>query len=194
MKQLNRTKLWFSVALKELSQEKPLKKITVTDLVTHCGVNRGTFYYHFKDIQDLINWTYHVDVTLPTRARLKEFSMEDVIAYRGSGTLVSMTNVYAAKEFYRQAIQIQGQNDLQDFMLNENTENWAYLWNTITQQEAAISLNKSEVAYVLEYFGHAHHYALLHWIKSGMEEPPEKIAKIIDIASLRGLTGLLKNP
>ncbi len=31
--------------------EKPLDKITVTDLTEHCGVNRMTFY-HFKDIYD----------------------------------------------------------------------------------------------------------------------------------------------
>ena len=34
-------------SLKELLTEKPLDKITVTDLTEHCGVNRMTFYYHF---------------------------------------------------------------------------------------------------------------------------------------------------
>ena len=38
----------------ELLNEKPLAKITVKDVVERCGVNRNTFYYHFKDISDVV--------------------------------------------------------------------------------------------------------------------------------------------
>ena len=50
------TKRALVASLKELMVEKPLDKITVTDLTEHCGVNRMTFYYHFKDIYDLVEW------------------------------------------------------------------------------------------------------------------------------------------
>ena len=50
------TKRALVASLKELMAEKPLDKITVTDLTEHCGVNRMTFYYHFKDIYDLVDW------------------------------------------------------------------------------------------------------------------------------------------
>lgn len=33
-----------------LASKKPLEKITVRDIVDHCGINRNTFYYHFQDI------------------------------------------------------------------------------------------------------------------------------------------------
>ncbi len=33
---------------------KPLAKITVKDIVERCGVNRNTFYYHFRDISDVV--------------------------------------------------------------------------------------------------------------------------------------------
>ena len=36
--------------------EKPLNKITINDITEDCGVNRMTFYYHFKDIYDLVDW------------------------------------------------------------------------------------------------------------------------------------------
>jgi AcrR family transcriptional regulator len=29
----------------------------VSDITEDCGVNRQTFYYHFQDIADLIEWT-----------------------------------------------------------------------------------------------------------------------------------------
>lgn len=40
--------------LTELMNEKPLSKITVKDIVERCGVNRNTFYYHFRDIPDAV--------------------------------------------------------------------------------------------------------------------------------------------
>ncbi|MCD7920015.1 MAG: TetR/AcrR family transcriptional regulator [Clostridiales bacterium] len=50
------TKLRFAEALKAQLRQKPLTKITVSELVTACGLNRKTFYYHFTDIYDLLRW------------------------------------------------------------------------------------------------------------------------------------------
>ncbi|MCI9240561.1 TetR/AcrR family transcriptional regulator [Oscillibacter sp.] len=37
-----------------LLEERPLREITVKDIVQECGVNRNTFYYHFRDIPALL--------------------------------------------------------------------------------------------------------------------------------------------
>lgn len=37
----------------KLLEQKPLNKITVRDIVTDCGINRNSFYYHYRDIQEL---------------------------------------------------------------------------------------------------------------------------------------------
>lgn len=37
-----------------LLEERPLREITVKDIVGNCGVNRNTFYYHFKDLPALL--------------------------------------------------------------------------------------------------------------------------------------------
>ena len=42
-------------ALADLLQEKPLDKITVTDVVNRAQINRGTFYAHFSDVPDVIH-------------------------------------------------------------------------------------------------------------------------------------------
>lgn len=41
-------------AFLKLLGERPLREITVKDIVRDCGVNRNTFYYHFKDIPSLL--------------------------------------------------------------------------------------------------------------------------------------------
>lgn len=37
-----------------LLEERPLREITVKEIVRDCGVNRNTFYYHFKDVPALL--------------------------------------------------------------------------------------------------------------------------------------------
>ena len=44
------TKIAIMHSLIELLEEKEFTKITVKDIVTRCGINRNTFYYHFEDI------------------------------------------------------------------------------------------------------------------------------------------------
>ena len=55
------TKRALEQSLKNLLLQKPLTKITVSDITDDCGVNRMTFYYHFKDIYDLIEWSFLED-------------------------------------------------------------------------------------------------------------------------------------
>lgn len=50
-----RSRKLINAALADLLQEKPLDKITVTDIVTRAELNRGTFYSHYTDVQDVIN-------------------------------------------------------------------------------------------------------------------------------------------
>ena len=39
-------------------KKKPFGKITVSELIKSCGINRNTFYYHFEDIYALLKWTF----------------------------------------------------------------------------------------------------------------------------------------
>ena len=57
------TKRALAQSLKKLLQTKPLSKITINDITEDCGINRMTFYYHFKDIYDLVEWACLEDAT-----------------------------------------------------------------------------------------------------------------------------------
>ena len=45
-------------ALIRLSAAKPISRITVQDIVNECNTSRRTFYNHFHDKYELINWIY----------------------------------------------------------------------------------------------------------------------------------------
>ena len=51
-----KTKKSLAAALKKAMENKSLSKITVSELIAECNVNRKTFYYHFADIYDLLKW------------------------------------------------------------------------------------------------------------------------------------------
>ena len=52
------TKNALAVSLKRLTGEMNFDKITIADITEECGLNRQTFYYHFADKFELLNWIY----------------------------------------------------------------------------------------------------------------------------------------
>ena len=56
------TKQMLAEALIVLSNKKDFSKITISELVSYCNINRKTFYYHFTDIYDLLEWHLNNEV------------------------------------------------------------------------------------------------------------------------------------
>lgn len=52
---VQRTRTMLKKGLAELMKQKPLSKITVTELTDYVNINRGTFYLHYRDIDDLLD-------------------------------------------------------------------------------------------------------------------------------------------
>ena len=50
------TKRALATSLKKLLSQKELTKISIKDITDDCGIQRQTFYYHFTDIYDLVEW------------------------------------------------------------------------------------------------------------------------------------------
>lgn len=100
------TKRMFADALKGALQKKCLSQITVKELVASCGVNHKTFYYHFRDIYDLVHWMLDCE-TEPLRRGLDATnSYEDVVRYlldyiRENGYMLNcLCNAIGKQEFY----------------------------------------------------------------------------------------------
>ena len=74
------TKESLAAALKQMMNVKPIGKITVKDLVEICGVNRQTFYYHFDDVYDLLEWVFEEDANrvLPHKVVYEHWREDEV--------------------------------------------------------------------------------------------------------------------
>jgi len=102
----NITKKALATSLKNLMEEKPFEKISIADICERCDMNRKSFYYHFKDKYDLVNWIF--DTEFIAVARKKN--------YGNAGEILGDICEYfhENRSFYRKALSIQGQNSFSD--------------------------------------------------------------------------------
>ncbi|WP_099204991.1 TetR/AcrR family transcriptional regulator C-terminal domain-containing protein [Scatolibacter rhodanostii] len=103
----NITKRALAASLKELMEESSFSKINIADICEKCEMNRKSFYYHFKDKYDLVNWIYQTEFI--SVAKEKDYAgawdfMEDICAY-----------LFEHSRFYRKAFLIEGQNSFFDY-------------------------------------------------------------------------------
>lgn len=102
----NITKRALAAALKRLMDEEPFAKISVGEICERCQLNRKSFYYHFQDKYDLVNWIFDTEFIAAASQR----------DYRHNGEVFRdlVDYFYANRSFYRKALQIKGQNSFQD--------------------------------------------------------------------------------
>lgn len=103
----NQTKRVLAEAMKGLMAAEPFAKISVGDICQVCQMNRKSFYYHFRDKYDLVIWIFQTEF-------LAEIQR---IPFDGSWSLIEdlCLYFYENRSFYRNALQVQGQNSFQDY-------------------------------------------------------------------------------
>lgn len=100
----NITKRALADALKELMDEMPFAKVSISDICEKCDMNRKSFYYHFKDKYDLVNWIFDMEYIVVASKKSYE---------RRVDSLLDLCNYfYENRRFYRNALQVRGQNSL----------------------------------------------------------------------------------
>ena len=192
MEQSNSTKERLAGELKRLVREKPLNKISVRLLCQQCGINRGTFYYHFLDMMDLVEWIFRMDIAAPT----KEYIRTGAMPLKGI-SLCLLQKAYEDRALYAQTVRFRNQNRPAEIMLQESVENWECLWERLKTEKMIPDRpipeeQQEKIRFVLRYYGYAHYYVFLHWIQDGMRISPKEMAERMDTTAVWGLNTALK--
>lgn len=93
----------FQDGLKELIEEKPLEDINVTTLCERVKSNRQTFYYHYRDISDVVESIFLKEINFIGKRLLDyESALKEMIAYINSNyKFVEIINrSYASDKLY----------------------------------------------------------------------------------------------
>lgn len=107
MSDSNITKHALGQAFKELCTVLPVEKISVGNICEKCGMNRKSFYYHFKDKYDLINWIFYTEFFTIVCENGRQGSwdfLEDLCIY-----------FYNNREFYQKVFHVEGQNSFTEY-------------------------------------------------------------------------------
>lgn len=100
------TKKALANSLKELMTEKPFKKINITDICDRCQMNRKSFYYHFMDKYDLVNWIFDTEC--------REIAEKNHMLEKWDFISVMFKYFYDNRTFYRKCFEVEGQNSLSE--------------------------------------------------------------------------------
>ena len=167
------TKRALEQSLKNLLLKKPLTKITVGDITDDCGINRMTFYYHFKDIYDLVEWSCLEDA----KRALDEKKTYDTWQ---QGLLQIFKAVQENKpcilNVYRCVHREQVEKYLQPLVDQ-------LLLNVINEEAAGITVRDEDKQFIAQVYSYMFIGLMLDWIKDNMRENPkqivEKLSKLI---------------
>ena len=165
------TKRALEASLKKLLLQKPLNKITINDITEDCGVNRMTFYYHFKDIYDLVDWIMVEDAAKALEGRQSFETWTDAfldILRQVQENKVLVMNVY--RSMSREQVE-QYLYKLLDPMLRE------FMDRNIRD----FTVQDADKQFIIDFYKYALVGMALEWIRKDMKEDPVRMTERLNI-------------
>ena len=169
-------------SFRELVLEKPIEKITIKEITDRAGVIRVTFYNHFQDKYELLEWICREEIINPLRILLWNNMKQEAFTFM-------LSNIVKSREFYMRAVRLEGQNSFESILkvcftevvtdyLNEHMKNSKRRFEWLTPERAG------------QFYAQSLSYILITWIKSGMNESPDEMVSIYEYISSHSMLDL----
>ena len=167
MKLSNRTKQLLADGLKEMTETTPFERIRVSELCRRCGVDRRTFYYHFRDVYDLAAWIFNRMVEDCLTERDGHFDPRELVGV--------MNSLYSDPTFYRSALAEDSQNALGRHVIAHNVAMY---------EAAARKLRGTETLPLQDVFAIRYHsigsvIMIRHWRFGNLKASPEEMTQLL---------------
>ncbi|MCR5137595.1 MAG: TetR/AcrR family transcriptional regulator C-terminal domain-containing protein [Oscillospiraceae bacterium] len=181
------TKEALAEALRKMMTVKPIDKVTVKDIVEICGVNRQTFYYHFDDVDDLLEWVFEQDSdrVFPHEV-IYDHWLEDMMVYfdyleSNSSFTLNVYNSNSRLYMLR--------------YLKERMEECIRSFAVIASEGKNIS--RQDFDFIVKFYANCAIGFISQWMDLGMQLPREitreRILKVMD-QSVENLIARFENP
>ena len=154
------TKKAIAYTFKDLLKEKSFNKITINDIAKRSDINRQTFYYHFKDIYDLLEWIYKNEVIDEIDNKDEEWQQRFLYIFK----YVLKKNTYnsISREYLLRFIYMQTNKLLIDF---------------IDKESEGMNIKVEDKKFMADFYKYGFVGILQEWIEDGMKEEPEGIIR-----------------
>lgn len=161
-------------SLLNLCETIPLEAIKIRQVLEKSGVSRQTFYNHFIDKNDLVQYVYESRI-------IPDFNKENKNLSFYNSLVISFDNMKKYNIFMKQACMIEGQNSLKDYIF-EHCKEFDLRWH---QELYGSKLMPDNLKFSTEYHAMASSSMVLSWILSDMPVDSREIAEMI--VKMRGL-------
>jgi probable dihydroxyacetone kinase regulator len=157
----------FAESLKKMLEKKALDHITVKDIVEDCGVSRQAFYYHFKDIYDLVEWIFLEEASeaLANNRDIDTWQQgycHVLMRLRDNKTFVINTYRSISREY------------LENFMYNVLFQ---VIYPVVEEQAEGMNVENKHKEFIAHFYSLAIVAMGLDWVHKGMKEDPEEITE-----------------
>ncbi|GFI25953.1 HTH-type dhaKLM operon transcriptional activator DhaS [Clostridiales bacterium] len=168
----NGTEIMLAESFKELVLRQPIEKITIKEITEKAGVIRPTFYNHFQDKYELLEWIILTDLLEPIRPLIENKMVSEAL-------LLLFMNIEKEREFYKQTVRLEGQNSFESIarecvkeILLEIIEK-----NSVRKIPKFRWLTPERIA---EYYAQSMCSVVIVWIKSGMTISAKELVEIYE--------------
>ncbi len=166
------TKRAIAASLKRLLEHKPLNKITVTDIAKDCRISRHTFYYHFRDVYDLMEWIYRTE-----GERLLEGKRDYDNWQQGMAAIFRY--IQENQAMVRNGLHAGSRDYLLPYLYQRTYE---LIFAVVEERSAGTEVSPAQKDFITNFYKNAFAGVVLDWVDSGMERDPAEI--IADLALL----------
>ena len=165
------TKRALEESLKKMLLKKPVNKITISDITEDCGINRMTFYYHFKDIYDLVEWSCVEDAARALDGKKTYDTWQQ-------GFQQIFQAVLDNKPFVQNVYQSVNREQVETYLYSL-THN--LLIGVIEEKAAGMQVRDEDKEFIADFFRFAFVGLMLDWIRNGMKKDPQQIIDRLSI-------------
>lgn len=163
----NATKAALEASLKKLLLKKPLDKITINDLTTDCGISRMAFYYHFKDIYDLVEWSCLEDATQALQGKKTYETWQE-------GVLQIFEAVLENKPFIMNVYHSVSREQIETYLFHLTHD---LLYGVVQEKAKGTGISETDQSFIADFYKYSFTGVMLDWIKDGMKVDYHVIAE-----------------
>ena len=165
------TKRALEASLKKLLLRKPLNKITISDITEDCGVNRMTFYYHFKDIYDLVEWAC---IESATRALAGQKTYDTW----QQGFLQIFEAVLDNKPFILNVYHSVSREQVEIYLYKLTYD---LLIGVVEEKSAGMNVREEDKKFIADFYKYAFVGLMLDWVRHDMKGDPHRIIEDLSV-------------
>ncbi len=184
MDERNAIEVKLAASLKSLAVKHPFEKITIKQITDGAGVIRVTFYNHFQDKYDLLEWIMRTEILEPVQILLANSMFREAV-------VLIFRNMQKEKEFYMHIVNMEGQNSFSEMAERGIEEILRY---AIGETELTGKADKSWLSpeFVSTYYAKAMTFVVVEWIRTGMKIPPDEMARAYEYIATRSLEEIVQ--